>query len=135
MKYNKKRVDIITTNIKNKVGRIASCEAAGISYKQFKIWYDTYPEFKDAVDEADEVQLNSGKDFAIKNMFALMPKNWMACAWWLERNFPKEYSKQEKIEMSHELKQLNIHVPDPETKLLMEEQIKKQLPNADNENI
>lgn len=129
-KYTKQRVDIILNSLANMSSRASAAEAAGISYVTYMKWYNNMPDFKEKVDRVLEEVVERGKFIAIRCVFRAMDNNqWQAGAWWLERNFPENFSLRNKFQVDgqidHNIKQLVINVIDDETKLLMEKMKEK----------
>lgn len=96
-KYTKKLVEGICQDLKNHVGRTDAAKNAGISYKTFRDWYNNKPRFKEAIEEAEEEYRLSTKTMAKQSIVTFFSQSWQAAAWWLERNFPDEFGKRDKV--------------------------------------
>lgn len=98
MKYNKETICIIRTSIEELQGRVNAAKNAGISYQTLLNWLNPEhpnfrPELVEIIKEAELFAAEKGKDVAVAAIFAQMEKHWQAAAWWLERNFPDQYSQ------------------------------------------
>lgn len=147
-KATKKRMDLIVNSLSKLSGRVASAEAAGITYATFVDWMYNVPGFKERVEEAEMETLERGKAVAIQAIFKAMDKNWAAGAWWLERNYPEQFAKRERLDMELTQKKIEfqIGITDPtliikeikqiedEQKLLQNKNIENNLDNLENEN-
>ena len=135
-KYTQERANIFINSLTSLSGKVAACEAAGISYKTFQHWYRTLPEFQEMVDDAISESIAKGRQIAIAAIFKHMDKNWMAAAWWLERNFPDEYGRRDRIDMDVRQRKIifqigidqDIKIDSEEAKKLLKEETKKYLP-------
>lgn len=99
MKYNKKTVDIICQSLTKMSSKTAAAEAAGISLQTYFEWYHNKPEFKKSIDKAIDETKDRAKSIAIQAVFQAMDKNWQAAAWFLERSYPNEYGRKDRIDM------------------------------------
>lgn len=105
-KYNPSIVMSICNNLREGKGRVNSVVGCGVSFRQFCTWMKKYPDFKKAVEEAEEELRVARKDVAIDAVFNAMKNNtWQAGAWWLERSYPEEYGLRQSSQIS-----LNIPV-------------------------
>ncbi len=96
MKYSPKMTKTVCELLMGLAGRYAASKAAGISYETFRVWYKIYPEFKKAVDSAEEQAADAGREMAIRTIFAAMKKGqWFAAAWWLERKYNPEFAQKQ----------------------------------------
>lgn len=100
MKYNKKIVRTICIAIKEHQGRVGACKIAGISFKTFREWIKTKPTFEKVILEAEDENKNDTKTLATQSIISKFSESWQSAAWWLERNFPNEFAKMEKRELS-----------------------------------
>ncbi|MBU1974626.1 MAG: hypothetical protein KKH52_04500 [Nanoarchaeota archaeon] len=87
-------MDKICLGIKQLKGRVGACEEAGIGYDAFMNWYKNKPEFHERIKKAEEYVEGRQREVAVMSVFQGMKKNWQAGAWWLERNYPKEFGNQ-----------------------------------------
>ena len=82
-----------------------ACNYAGISFETFNEWRKQYSEFSEQVKEAE------GK--AVIGWLARIEQaakdgNWTAAAWKLERRFPEDFGKRDKIQV--DVKQLDTDI-------------------------
>jgi hypothetical protein len=83
---------IICQELRTLRGRVSACEKAGIAYDTFVYWMETKPKFADAVKKAEAHGDSFGKEYAVKAIFAAMPKAWQSAAWWLERKHKQDFA-------------------------------------------
>ncbi len=107
-KYTKRRVDIICDELYNLSSKLTASEKAGISYKTFKTWYDTIPEFKERVDDSLENSRIQLKSKAIDNIVKSFETDYKAACWWLERVYPEEFSKKDTSSVSMTIEAIKI---------------------------
>jgi hypothetical protein len=82
-----------------------ACQAVGISQTAYFDWInkgeqgiEPYAEFLGAVKKAEsEAHVNF-----VAIIASQAPTQWQAAAWWLERKFPGQWAKKEKIEIQQE---------------------------------
>jgi len=90
VKYTPDRVKRFTDAVAIGATYQLACKYAGISDETFAIWRKKYPEFAQAVNDAEgraaigwlakiEAEANNG--------------NWTAAAWKLERRYPRDYGR------------------------------------------
>jgi hypothetical protein len=95
-KYTKRTVDKILKAIREGNTYEVSAKLAGISYPTLAEWRNKYPDFSEALKEADEdgerVLLDRIKTAGIE------PKFWQANAWILERRFPDRWARRDRLE-------------------------------------
>lgn len=94
-KYTPERVDKILKAIAVGATFGHACAYAGIDHDTFNNWRKRYSEFSDAVKEAEG---KSVVGWLAKIEKAASDGNWTAAAWKLERRFPDDYGRREKIE-------------------------------------
>jgi hypothetical protein len=58
-----------------------ACEVEGISYRNSRL--------QERLQEAETVRFNLRHEQALESIMAAGERNWMAHAWWLERNLPQ----------------------------------------------
>ena len=90
MKYNAHTIKKITDALSDGQGRVRACRFAGICHETFMNWMNTYSEFSDAIKKAEENGNDYLKDLCKRRV--IKDKSWQSAAWWLERNYPMEYS-------------------------------------------
>lgn len=114
IKYNKNRVDVIITALKNLQSKNKASKAAGIEYHTFKKWYDNIPDFRQKVDQALEETREDIKTQALDAIINAFKTDYKAAAWILERMFPEEFGRREKIDQTMEISQVKIKYVLPE---------------------
>jgi len=68
-KYNKKTCDLLTTRyIRNQGNKALTCKKFKISRSTFDIWYKTYPEFREAIDDANESFIDNSESVLRKSI-------------------------------------------------------------------
>lgn len=119
-KYTKRRVDIICDELYNLSSKLTASEKAGISYKTFKTWYDTIPEFKERVDDSLENSKMQLKSKAIETVIKSFETDFKAACWWLERVYPEEFSKKDtsNVNMTIDSVKIKYIMPSEENNLL-----------------
>ena len=82
-----------------------ACEAVGISQTAYFDWLnkgeqgiEPYAEFLGAIKKAE----SEAHTHFVAVIAAQAPSQWQAAAWWLERKYPGQWGKREKIEVSQE---------------------------------
>jgi len=102
MKYTPEIIEEIRQGILGFQGRVMACKNAGISYETFTKWMDgalpeeieNKHEFSDLIKKTEAEARHKGREAAINTIMYLITvkKSFYAAAWWLERNYPKEFS-------------------------------------------
>jgi len=115
MKYGKEIVDKITQALCDGQGRVRACKLAGIHYDTFMVWMRSKAEFAEAVKKAEATGNDKIKDICQRRI--IEDKSWQSAAWWLERNYPDQYSLKQRHDITSDGKVLglNIVVQDSET--------------------
>lgn len=119
-----------------------AAQEAGLSYETTEYWYKTDQYFRKRVDDVLLEAKQKGKEYAIATIFKHMDKYWQAAAWWLERQYPNEFSKMERMEMDVTTKNivfqigledqpLQIEQKDPVKELPKEVQEELTIPDFD----
>lgn len=128
MKYSKKTALTILKALAEDKNRVNAAKEGGISYVTYCDWYNTKPEFREAVDEIMAARLELDKAEALQSIkTAFKNGTWQAGAWLLERKYQDEYAlRKTQLEVSGtiEHKQVIINILDNETKQLMDNTIK-----------
>lgn len=104
-KLNKERLDLICRYLRAGNTRKVAAECAGISEQTFYTWINkgkeaksgVFFEFLESVKKA-ESEAHAG---AVNTITVARQKSWQAAAWWLERKFPDDWGKREKMEVEH----------------------------------
>ena len=99
-KYTQARANRFIEAIEGMSGVVEASKCADITYITYRNWYNDIPEFKERVDEAMAKADQSGKEYAVQQIFKNMEKNWTAAAWWLERRFQDDYGKKTFVEQN-----------------------------------
>ena len=68
----------------------------GISYETFRTWRAEFPAFSAAIEKA-EAEAVVGRLEVIDD--AAVDGNWQAAAWWLERKYPDEWGRKDRLEL------------------------------------
>lgn len=96
MKYTPHTVGKLTDALANGEGRVRACKIAGISYQTFLDWLNGKPEFLEDIKKAEDQGNDRIKDLQKRKI--IEDKSWQSGAWWLERNFPDEFGRRERID-------------------------------------
>jgi hypothetical protein len=70
----------------------AAC-SAGIDPATFSVWRNKFPDFDKAVKKAESDAV--ARNCALIQKAAI--KSWQAAAWWLERRFPNDFARTERV--------------------------------------
>jgi transposase len=93
-KYTPETVQKILEAIRLGSPYYQACNAAGVSHETFCEWRRIYPEFLEAVKEAE----GSGVKKWLKVIEeAAANGNWQAAAWKLERRLPSEFGRRDRL--------------------------------------
>src|SRR5689334_925530 len=92
-KYHDERCDTILHYLRegNTLKTAAAC--AGIHYDTLNEWRKTYPEFSEAVDQAEAEAERS----YVQSIKLAAPTTWQAAAWWLERRKHADWRKRDSV--------------------------------------
>jgi len=88
MKYSQEKIEEICKYISQGNTVVDSCALSDISKDTFYRWYREKSDFSDAIKKA---KLKCKAEY-IDIIKKASKKKWQAAAWWLERNYPSEYS-------------------------------------------
>jgi hypothetical protein len=69
-----------------------ACEAESITYSHFRLRVSRSSLLQERVKQAETVRFNLRHEQALESIMAAGERNWMAHAWWLERNLPHLYA-------------------------------------------
>jgi transposase len=97
-KYLPATVDRILTAVRSGTPRIHAGRFAGIADRTMSLWLATKPEFKDAVERAES-------EFIAETVARIATHgrdNWQALAWILERRWPADFGRQDRIKLEME---------------------------------
>ena len=112
MKYSPEIVKKICDLLKMGNYIHTACDCVGISKDTFYDWIKNKPDFSDAIKEAEAKLI--ARNVQLIATHAL--KNWQAAAWMLERKFPEEWGKIDRINVSGKLDPLEVVVVKVKTK-------------------
>lgn len=97
-KYGKAMTEKICRFLSEGKGRMEAVKLSGIHYDTFRTWEKTKPEFSEAIKKAEEQQVASREQIAVRSIFTAMEEGrWQAAAWWLERTMPHKYKERKEI--------------------------------------
>lgn len=97
-KYLPATVDRILMAVRSGTPRIHAGRFAGIADRTMSLWLATKPEFKDAVEKAES-------EFIAETVARIATHgrdNWQALAWILERRYPADFGRQDRIKLEME---------------------------------
>lgn len=94
-KYTPERTDKILNAIAVGATFTHACNYAGIDMDTFARWRRKYAEFAEAIKEAEGKAVVG---WLARIEAAAKTGNWTAAAWKLERRYPEDYGRKEKIE-------------------------------------
>ncbi len=104
-KLNKELTDEIVKRIRAGNYIKVACQAVGISQTSYFDWInkgeqgiEPYAEFLGAIKKAE----SEAHVHFVAIIAAQASSQWQAAAWWLERKYPGQWGKREKIEISQE---------------------------------
>ncbi len=99
MKYGKEITAQLAELLAGGMGRVDSCQMAGISFETFSVWMEDKrkPEFSESIKKAEMVckQRNIAR---VQNASKL---HWQAAAWFLERKYPDEFAIRQIQKLEH----------------------------------
>jgi hypothetical protein len=98
MKYGKEITAKLGELLSQGMGRVDSCNLAGISYETFTVWMEK-PEFSESIKKAETIC----KQRNIVRIQNASRQSWQAAAWWLERKYPDEFAMKTKMEHSGQI--------------------------------
>lgn len=113
-RYNKRTVGAIVEALKNLATVTEACEAAGIARGIYYQWLKEKPDFYELIEKTKDEIAEDMKAKAIKSIKDNFGKNWTSAAWWLERVYPDEYAKKEKIDQNMIIDAVSIKYITPE---------------------
>jgi hypothetical protein len=96
-KYTSERVERILASLKNGNPRFVAAAKGGISVMTLRNWLKDKPEFEQAVLEAESSAVSA--HIGNINRAAIQNGNWQASAWWLERRYPQEFGRVDRLEV------------------------------------
>lgn len=93
-KYTPETVDKILKALAVGAPYTHACNYAGIGFDAFNEWRAKYPEFSESIKEAEGRAVTG---WLAKIEKAASDGNWQAAAWKLERRYPQEFGRQDKV--------------------------------------
>lgn len=112
-KYSQEVVDAICAALETGAGPVASAKAGGITFQTYQDWNHNNIEFSERIKKARidgeqrirelgmQAIMKAGNGYVIDGE-NIRPQ-WQAWAWILERRFPDEYGRRERIDGKHEV--------------------------------
>jgi transposase len=84
--------------LKEGMTKKAAAAAGGITYMTLRQWEKDFPEFSDALQNAEA----AGQQALLRRIWAAAgtPDRWQAAAWILERRWPQDFARRQALEMS-----------------------------------
>jgi transposase len=77
--------------------RRAACAYAGVEQHTFQRWLLRFAHFAQAIEKAEA-------DAAVRNVAIIQQAardgTWTAAAWWLERRYPEDYGRRERVDVT-----------------------------------
>jgi hypothetical protein len=102
-KYTQEIVDRICYSLSLGNTRTTSVTCAGVSMPTFHTWMNEFPDFSDAIKRAEEQAV----EHYVNVIHAASGQTWQAAAWYLERRRPADFSKQDKVDITTNGKDIN----------------------------
>ena len=102
-KYTQEIVDRICYSLSQGNTRTTAAICAGISKETFYQYLNEFPDFSDAIKRAEEQAV----EHYVNVIHAASGQTWQAAAWYLERRRPADFSKQDKVDITTNGKDLN----------------------------
>jgi hypothetical protein len=102
-KYTPEVVERICYSLSLGNTRTTSVTCAGVSMPTFHTWMHEFPEFSDAIKRAEEQAV----EHYVNVIHAASGQTWQAAAWYLERRRPADFSKQDKVDITTNGKDIN----------------------------
>jgi hypothetical protein len=102
-KYSQELIDRICYSLSQGNTRTTAATCAGISMETFAVYVREFPEFSDAIKRAEEQAV----EHYVNVIHAASGQTWQAAAWYLERRRPADFSKQDKVDITTNGKDIN----------------------------
>lgn len=94
-KYTPERREKLLTALRDGNTHRAACAQGCIDQGTFIDWQRRYPDFANAVKRAEaEAELKH-----VANITKASETNWTASAWWLERRFPDDWGRKDRLDI------------------------------------
>lgn len=112
VRYSRDIVKKICDCLKSGTGRVDTCATVGICYNTFLSWLSDprKVQFLKRIKKAEEQNTHRIKAKALSCIEMAMSDQWQAAAWFLERKFREEYSKDSQQDDSNLQKQENVSI-------------------------
>src|SRR5215204_2993632 len=95
-KYTPERVERLLQAIRIGAPIKMACSYAGIDHGTFLNWRERYSEFSAAIKEAEGIAVVG---WLAKIEKAASDGNWQAAAWKLERRYPEDFGRRDRVEL------------------------------------
>jgi hypothetical protein len=102
-KYTQEIVDRICYSLSLGNTRTTAATNAGVSMSTFHEWMNDFSDFSDAIKRAEEQAV----EHYVNVIHAASGQTWQAAAWYLERRRPADFSKQDKVDITTNGKDIN----------------------------
>lgn len=102
-KYTQELIDRICYSLSQGNTRTTAATCAGISMETFAVYVREFPEFSDAIKRAEEQAV----EHYVNVIHAASGQTWQAAAWYLERRRPADFSKQDRVDITTNGKDIN----------------------------
>lgn len=93
-KYTPENTEKILAAIRVGAPFTHACRVGGVSFETFNEWRKQYPEFSESVKVAEGESVKNALDVIDK---AALKGNWAAAAWRLERRYPHEFGRRDRM--------------------------------------
>jgi hypothetical protein len=102
-KYTPEIIERICYSLSQGNTRTTAAICAGISKETFYQYLNEFPDFSDAIKRAEEQAI----EHYVNVIHAASGQTWQAAAWYLERRRPADFSKQDKVDITTNGKDIN----------------------------
>lgn len=102
-KYTPEVVERICYSLSQGNTRTTAATCAGVSRDTFHHWMHEFSDFSDAIKRAEEQAV----EHYVNVIHAASGQTWQAAAWYLERRRPADFSKQDKVDITTNGKDIN----------------------------
>ena len=102
-KYTQEIVDRICYSLSQGNTRTTAVTCAGVALSTFHAWLNEFSEFSEAIKRAEEQAV----EHYVNVIHAASGQTWQAAAWYLERRRPADFSKQDKVDITTNGKDIN----------------------------
>ena len=70
-----------------------ACDTVGMGMSSYYRHIERYPDILEEIKKVLDAQKRTRKELAIETILSAFQTDWKAAAWWLERNYPAEFSR------------------------------------------